>query len=203
MEELEKQHALALMAIKDSQAMVNQQKKKTGNDGTSAIPADNDVEWDELICNLCRRAFPTKDKLSRHVEQSKLHKSNFAIKYGTVQSIVKQTMDPTVQKVLEITAQQRELEYKDRMDNTRSERYNSAHKDVSNKSREKNSKHFKVDGEQASVHKHIDVTKNIGGKLMEKMGWKEGQALGATGDGLVNPINATNVRPKGVGFGHE
>lgn len=201
MEDLEKQHAMALIAIKDSQAMIK--NKEEAEEGTSAIPADNDVEWDELICNLCRRAFPTKEKLSRHVEQSKLHKSNFAIKYGTTKDVIKNTMDPTVQKVLEITAQQRELEYKDRMENSRTERYNSAHKDVSNRSREKNSKHFKVDGEQASVHKHIDVSKNIGGKLMEKMGWREGQALGATGDGLVNPINATNVRPKGVGFGHE
>lgn len=197
LDEVQNEHLKAVAAVKDFEA---EGKKK---EDSSNIPLDNDVDWNELICNLCRRGFGTKDKLSRHVNESKLHKSNFAVKYGvSSKEVVSQVMDPTVQKVLEITAQQRQLEYKDGMDN-RTERYNEAHKDVSNRAREKRiGKNYKPDGESASVHKAIDVSKNIGGKLMAKMGWQEGQALGATGVGIMEPINATEERAKRAGLGH-
>ncbi|KAG0749783.1 hypothetical protein G6F23_000755 [Rhizopus arrhizus] len=48
---------------------------------------------------------------------------------------------------------------------------------------------------QFNVHSNA-----FGQKMLEKMGWKVGQGLGASGEGIVNPIEAKQ-RPSGVGIG--
>ncbi|KAJ3052290.1 hypothetical protein HK097_006576 [Rhizophlyctis rosea] len=45
-------------------------------------------------------------------------------------------------------------------------------------------------------------TKGIGGRLLAKMGYRVGEGLGKSGEGIVRPVDATIVRP-GAGLGHE
>jgi hypothetical protein len=41
---------------------------------------------------------------------------------------------------------------------------------------------------------------NIGNKMLQRLGWKEGQGLGAKGTGIVAPIQAEGY-VKGAGIG--
>lgn len=76
------------------------------------VPDSDDINYEELVCNLCRRGFPSIEKLDKHVNESKLHKTNFAVKYGvSAESVMKQVMDPSIQKCLEITAQHRMVKH--------------------------------------------------------------------------------------------
>lgn len=42
---------------------------------------------------------------------------------------------------------------------------------------------------------------NIGHKLLQKMGWREGQGIGATGTGITAPIQANGQRNETLGLG--
>ncbi|KAK6179858.1 hypothetical protein SNE40_012116 [Patella caerulea] len=52
----------------------------------------------------------------------------------------------------------------------------------------------------ASVHKPISG-KNVGHKLLSKMGWKEGEGLGKSSSGIVDPINVNYRSNKAAGLG--
>lgn len=54
---------------------------------------------------------------------------------------------------------------------------------------------------RAQAYKKLDET-NKGHQLLRKMGWKEGQGLGARKRGIAQPIEAEQ-RMKGVGIGAE
>ncbi|VDN97270.1 unnamed protein product [Rodentolepis nana] len=55
-----------------------------------------------------------------------------------------------------------------------------------------------------SDYKNFKLTcENVGYKMLEKMGWKEGEGLGPTGEGIVNPVDRGNVHVDGVGLGIE
>jgi hypothetical protein len=53
--------------------------------------------------------------------------------------------------------------------------------------------------QSASVHRPIDVS-NKGRQMLEKMGWAEGQGLGATNMGIAEPVQAV-VRSQRSGLG--
>ncbi|KAL7062970.1 hypothetical protein AAHC03_0800 [Spirometra sp. Aus1] len=55
-----------------------------------------------------------------------------------------------------------------------------------------------------SDYKNFKLTcENVGYQMLEKMGWKEGEGLGAAGQGIINPVGKGNVFIDGVGLGVE
>ncbi|EUB56712.1 Splicing factor 4 [Echinococcus granulosus] len=55
-----------------------------------------------------------------------------------------------------------------------------------------------------SEYKQFKLTcENVGFQMLEKMGWKEGEGLGVSGQGIVNPVSKGNVHVEGVGLGVE
>ena len=55
--------------------------------------------------------------------------------------------------------------------------------------------------EKASIHKEISEN-NIGHKMLAKMGWKSGEGLGKTQQGISQPIGVqVHAKSKGLGFG--
>merc|ERR1712038_620565 len=55
-----------------------------------------------------------------------------------------------------------------------------------------------------SDYKEFKLTcENVGFKMLEKMGWKEGEGLGSEGQGIVQPVNKGQQSFEGRGFGVE
>ncbi|VDM25474.1 unnamed protein product, partial [Hydatigera taeniaeformis] len=55
-----------------------------------------------------------------------------------------------------------------------------------------------------SEYKQFKLTcENVGFQMLEKMGWREGEGLGVSGQGIVNPVSKGNVHVEGVGLGVE
>ncbi|KAF6778971.1 hypothetical protein AHF37_01664 [Paragonimus kellicotti] len=55
-----------------------------------------------------------------------------------------------------------------------------------------------------SEYKQFKLTcENVGFQMLEKMGWKEGEGLGAEGQGIVTPVDKGNVHIDGIGLGIE
>ncbi|CAG2257650.1 SF4 [Mytilus edulis] len=55
-----------------------------------------------------------------------------------------------------------------------------------------------------SDYKEFKLTcENVGYKMLEKLGWKEGEGLGPESQGIVDPVNKGNVSVEGRGLGIE
>ncbi|TPP61876.1 SURP and G-patch domain-containing protein 1 [Fasciola gigantica] len=53
-----------------------------------------------------------------------------------------------------------------------------------------------------SEYKQFKLTcENVGFRMLEKMGWKEGEGLGNDGKGILNPVGKGNVHIDGIGLG--
>ncbi|GIY98242.1 SURP and G-patch domain-containing protein 1 [Caerostris extrusa] len=48
---------------------------------------------------------------------------------------------------------------------------------------------------------HKITSSNIGYQMLQKLGWSEGQGLGANGGGIVNPVNKGAVSVENAGLG--
>jgi hypothetical protein len=54
---------------------------------------------------------------------------------------------------------------------------------------------------QELEHRNAIQADNIGHKLLSKMGWKEGQGVGAAGNGMTAPIQAGGMKGDNRGLG--
>ena len=77
--DLQQQHKKALEAVQD--VIIEDKNPEATALVETIVPDENDVDYTELVCNLCRRGFGNQEMLQKHVDQSKLHKTNFAVKY--------------------------------------------------------------------------------------------------------------------------
>jgi len=125
------------------------------------------------ICLLCFRQFKSIEELALHIEKSSLHSVNLA-EYTRLTSCA----DDLAQ-----------LEYKNRA----AERRMVHHDDQEGA---KSTKKAKI---STSVEMPI-AADNKGAQLLKRMGWREGEGLGAESEGIVEPVKASGRKGRsGIG----
>ena len=160
-------------------------------DKTGAAGADMSIaelkltDWSDLKCLLCQRGFKSRDQLTKHNTMSDLHSNNL-VKW---RSEFSETVDT------------QEIQYRDRAKERR-KKFGDDDKPPPNRYREKFMKaldHSSAGGaDLASAPKVGDS--NIGNKMLQKMGWKDGQGLGKSNQGRTEIILAQQ-RTQGSGLG--
>ncbi|GAX13680.1 RNA-binding protein 5/10 [Fistulifera solaris] len=115
----------------------------------------------EPMCPLCRRKFPSVEKLLQHEKVSQLHKDNLA---------------KAAQAKKEVPSQ-----YVDRAEQRRS-MYGPDVPALPN--RELSTETAANSNEKTPIVDSLDNESNIGNQLLRKMGWKEGGAVGGRSEGL-------------------
>ncbi|XP_054472541.1 RNA-binding protein 5-like [Anoplopoma fimbria] len=145
------------------------------------------TDWNRMVCLLCRRQFPNRDALLRHQQLSDLHKQNLEIQRRS---------KLTEAELEELERKETELKYRDRAAERR-EKYGVPEPPAPKK------KFYQpptptVNYEQPT--KDGLTSDNIGNKMLQAMGWKEGKGLGRHQQGITAPISAS-LRTKGTGLG--
>lgn len=155
------------------------------------------TDWSKLACLLCKRQFPAKETLLKHQQMSDLHKNNLN-EYVRAKGINLQSGG---------TPQQQQ-QYRDRAKERR-QKYGAPPPP-----------HIAGRSQAAPAARDEDVpdelpppiviaeqpptpamdNNNIGNKLMQKMGWAQGQGLGRENQGMSAPIE-TKPRQNLSGLG--
>ncbi|KAI0806997.1 hypothetical protein C8Q74DRAFT_1225356 [Fomes fomentarius] len=154
-----------------------------------------------LTCLLCARQFKSLDQLKRHNKESDLHKKNY--KDANLREVAREKAKAARAKA-EQQQQQQQPKYRDRASERRV-MHNQP--DVPRPTpTELPPNKRKSDGPPAPsppppppLNPGQDEN-NIGNKLLKMMGWKEGQGLGTSGEGRVEPIQ-TAIYAAGAGLG--
>lgn len=141
------------------------------------------TDWEKLACLLCKRQFQSKEKLTKHNTLSDLHKQNI--------------LEWRKQNVGEGGSGRGQdgnsFQYRDRAKERRN-KFGDDDKPVPNKFKEKYLKaldEVTVTGggtEAASVPKIGED--NVGNRMLQKMGWKDGLGLGKKNQGRTEIITA-------------
>ncbi|XP_056462750.1 RNA-binding protein 5 isoform X1 [Gadus chalcogrammus] len=150
---------------------------------------DGLTDWKKMACLLCRRQFPNKDGLVRHQQLSDLHKQNLE---------VLRRSKLTEAELEELERKETELKYRDRAAERR-EKYGIPEPPAPKK------KKFAAQPPPVVINyeqpnKDGLNSDNIGNKMLQAMGWREGKGLGRNQQGITAPIQA-QLRTKGAGLG--
>lgn len=144
------------------------------------------VDYAKMACLLCKRQFPNREALNRHVQLSDLHKTN-------IENLKKVKGD-------DIGAG-KDSQYRDRAKERR-QKYGEPAVPAPNKLKER----YMAAREEVAASKYEEPTKdgigseNIGNKLLKKMGWTDGQGLGKANQGRTSIIE-TERRVQAAGLG--
>ncbi|XP_042305028.1 RNA-binding protein 10 isoform X5 [Sceloporus undulatus] len=147
------------------------------------------TDWHKLACLLCRRQFPSKEALIRHQQLSGLHKQNLEIHRRA--HLSEQELEALEKNDIE------QMKYRDRAAERR-EKYGVPEPPEPKKRKYSAVMPATVDFEQPTQDGL--GSDNIGSRMLQAMGWKEGSGLGRKKQGIVAPIEApTRVRGSGLG----
>lgn len=160
---------------------------------STVIPATTEkdyIDFEKRTCNLCKRAFPSTDVLQKHLTMSQLHKDNLQ-KHNLTRG------------VSEAGQMNNAGSYRDRAKERR-QKYGEADPPPVNRIRERYER--EMERQQAVIQPKLPVAPigegNIGNKLLQKMGWSEGQGLGRSNQGRTEIIEAQQRNPS-AGLGSQ
>ncbi|KAL9607119.1 MAG: hypothetical protein Q9167_007937, partial [Letrouitia subvulpina] len=146
---------------------------------------------EKMNCNLCNRHFHTIAALTTHERDSQLHQDNLKDEDRVSQAEAKMA-DAGISTVP--LAQGDKSEYRNRAEERR-----KAH-GLSNKAFLPMKKQPSLPEPNESDKASVPPSTSIGLSLLGKMGWSEGEGLGARGTGRTEAI-ATDMYAAGVGLG--
>ncbi|XP_067095369.1 RNA-binding protein 5 [Osmerus mordax] len=148
---------------------------------------DKLTDWKKMACLLCRRQFPNKDALMRHQQLSDLHKQNLEVHRRAKLSEA---------ELEELERKETEMKYRDRAAERR-EKYGIPEPPAPKK--KKFTQPIPVVNYEQPTKDGLN-SDNIGNKMLQAMGWREGKGLGRNQQGITAPIQA-QLRTKGAGLG--
>ncbi|XP_057655336.1 RNA-binding protein 5-like isoform X1 [Diorhabda carinulata] len=131
------------------------------------------LDYTKLICNLCKRQLGSLDALNKHAKLSTLHKQN-------LEARSKKKSEKASDKIV----------YRDRAKERRM-KYGDPDTPKPSKLKEKylKARDVELPVSSASVMEPIGA-ENVGNRLLQKMGWSEGQGLGKQNQGRTTIIQA-------------
>lgn len=147
----------------------------TSGDEETVDEAMECLDWEKLVCLLCKRQFFSKEDLSRHKEVSALHKKNLELRF--------------LQKGLESG---KKLKYRDRAKERRL-KYGESDEPQPSRLKEKYLKGRELPDTPVVAASTSDPigSENVGNRLLQKMGWTEGQGLGKSNQGRTTIIQVS------------
>lgn len=134
------------------------------------------IDLGKLTCLLCKRAFQSLDILNKHTKMSNLHKEN-------LQKLNLSNQDDAASSQA----------YRDRAKERRL-KYGEVDPPPPNRSRERFEKELRKQTAQLQQKASTNLANvpidqsNLGNRLLQKMGWSEGQGLGKKNQGRTNII---------------
>ncbi|KAL3420234.1 RNA-binding protein [Phlyctema vagabunda] len=157
-------------------------------DTDSTLPSQSFADMDRKCCLLCSRQFKTDAEVNKHERISQLHRDNMKDENLIAKANAK------LKKIA--TSQTDSLSYRDRARERRQ---------AFNQPKQPAAQHPKLKDPTTEVTKDIESDSSTpaqskGAALLGKMGWLEGQGLGAQGTGRTEAIT-TELYTQGVGLG--
>lgn len=146
---------------------------------SSALTDKDFIDFDKLACLLCKRAFQSLDILNKHIKMSNLHKEN-------LQKLGQNNQNGNGSSAAA-------LEYRDRAKERRL-KYGEADPPPPNRSRERFEKEVRKQTAQMQKQASNNLAStpidgsNLGNRLLQRMGWTEGQGLGKKNQGRTDII---------------
>ena len=148
------------------------------------------TDWVGLACLLCQRQFKSRDQLTKHNTLSDLHTTNLKNWRSQYSEAGGDNKSGGIQ-------------YRDRAKERRN-KFGDDDKPIPNKFKEKYMR--AMEESTAAKSSLADAPKvaesNIGNKMLQKMGWKDGQGLGKKNQGRTDIILAEQ-RAQGAGLGNQ
>lgn len=162
------------------------QEENTLSDEETLNSETDFLDFKKLICRLCKRQLLSAEALSKHGSLSELHKKNLEAYFNNKRN--ENNCDKTV--------------YRDRAKERRM-KYGLSDEQHVSELKEKYLKSLEMANisTATSVNEPIS-SENVGSRLLQKMGWTEGQGLGKTNQGRTTIIQAEQ-RNSTVGLGNK